>query len=143
MSQFSGSPSSLLLWEDDDGQFHTLTQAEGGATLCLLMPALFSLAQHPVVEGIQRRGTTSGCWFSWTTFESCATPTGLPAFSTTFCNPGPLWQDQVMEPWWRGAQWYSSVVPTPQCGVATKRFPHQSKGSESWGRLNCLSNTTL
>ena len=38
-----------------DGQVHTLTQAEGGEQGDPLMPALFSLAQHPALEGIQRR----------------------------------------------------------------------------------------
>ena len=52
VSQFYGSPSSYL-WED--GQVHTLTQAEGGEQGDPLMPALFSLAQHPALEGIQRR----------------------------------------------------------------------------------------
>ena len=49
-----GSPSSNF-WEDDHGQVHTLTQAEGGEQRDRLMPALFSLAQHPAFEGIQRR----------------------------------------------------------------------------------------
>ena len=43
------------MWEDDHGQIHTLTQAEGGEQGDPLMPALFSLAQHPALERIQRR----------------------------------------------------------------------------------------
>ena len=54
VSQFYGSPSSYS-WEDDDGQVYTLTQAEVGEQGDPMMPALFSLAQHPALEGIQRR----------------------------------------------------------------------------------------
>ena len=39
------------LWEDQEGAVHTIVQAEGGEQGNPLMPALFSLGQHPALPG--------------------------------------------------------------------------------------------
>ena len=51
---FYGSPSTYL-WEDELGNTHEILQGEGGEQDDHLMPMLFSLAEHPAVEAIQRR----------------------------------------------------------------------------------------
>ena len=50
--QFYGSASSYL-WEDQEGTVHTILQAEGGEQGDPLMPALFSLGQHPALQAVQ------------------------------------------------------------------------------------------
>ena len=50
--QFYGSASSYL-WEDQEGVVHTIVQAEGGEQGDPLMPALFSLGQHPALQVVQ------------------------------------------------------------------------------------------
>ena len=41
--------------EGDSGVVHTVTQAKGGEQCDTLLPALFSLGQHPALEVIYRR----------------------------------------------------------------------------------------
>jgi hypothetical protein len=43
---------SEYVWHDDSGQPHVVTQAEGGEHGDPLMPALFSLGQHPALEAV-------------------------------------------------------------------------------------------
>ena len=43
---------SEYVWHDDSGQPHAVTQAEGGEQGDPLMPALFSLGQHPALEAV-------------------------------------------------------------------------------------------
>ena len=50
--QFYGSASSYM-WEDEEGVVRTIVQAEGGEQGDPLMPALFSLGQHPAVHAVQ------------------------------------------------------------------------------------------
>ena len=50
---FFSSPSAYL-WEDDDGEVHTIHQGEGGEQGDALMPFLFCVAQHAALETIQR-----------------------------------------------------------------------------------------
>ena len=47
--QFHGSASSYL-WEDEEGVVRRIVQAEGGEQGDPLMPALFSLGQHPALQ---------------------------------------------------------------------------------------------
>ena len=51
---FYGSPSTYL-WEDELGNTQEIPQGEGGEQGDPLMPMLFSLAEHPALEAIQRR----------------------------------------------------------------------------------------
>ena len=46
--QFYGAPS-MYLWQDDSGVTHEIHQGEGGEQGDALMPALFSLGQHPAL----------------------------------------------------------------------------------------------
>ena len=41
------------LWEDKEGVVHRIVQAEGGEQGDPLMPALFSLGQHPALQAVQ------------------------------------------------------------------------------------------
>ena len=50
--QFHGSASSSLS-KDQEGTVHTILQAEGGEQGDPLMPALFSLGQHPALLAVQ------------------------------------------------------------------------------------------
>ena len=50
--QFYGHPSTHL-WEDEEGVVHEIPQGEGGEQGDPLMPALFALGQHQVLEAIQ------------------------------------------------------------------------------------------
>ena len=51
--QFYGRPS-MYFWEDDLGEVHEILQGEGGEQGDPLMPALFALGQHKVLDAIQR-----------------------------------------------------------------------------------------
>ena len=51
---FYGQPSEYL-WFDSAGQAHTVLQAEGGEQGDPLMPALYSLGQHPALQHVQTR----------------------------------------------------------------------------------------
>jgi hypothetical protein len=51
---FYGS-SSEYLWYDGEGVAHTVNQAEGGEQGDPLMPALFSLGQHPALKAVQEQ----------------------------------------------------------------------------------------
>ena len=44
---------SEYLWYDDDGQEHSVWQGEGGEQGDPLMPALYSLGQHPALQAVQ------------------------------------------------------------------------------------------
>ena len=50
--QFYGSASSYL-WEDQEGAVHAIVQSDGGEQGDPLMPALFSLGQHPALQAVQ------------------------------------------------------------------------------------------
>ena len=50
--QFYGAPS-MYLWQDDSGVTHEFHQGEGGEQGDALMPALFSLGQHPALVAVQ------------------------------------------------------------------------------------------
>ena len=50
--QFYASPSSYI-WQDEHGIVHDVPQGEGGEQGDALMPALFSLGQHPALEAVQ------------------------------------------------------------------------------------------
>ena len=50
---FYFSPSAYL-WEDEDGEVHTIHQGEGGEQGDALMPLLFCVGQHAALEAIQR-----------------------------------------------------------------------------------------
>ena len=50
---FYSSPSAYL-WEDEDGEVHTIHQGEGGEQGGALMPLLFCVGQHAALEAIQR-----------------------------------------------------------------------------------------
>ena len=51
---FYGTPSSYL-WEDDAGTVHRVRQGEGGEQGDALMPLLFSLGQHRVLQAAQEQ----------------------------------------------------------------------------------------
>ena len=43
------------IWEDEDGEVHTIHQSEGGEQGDALMPLLFSVGQHAALEATQRK----------------------------------------------------------------------------------------
>ena len=49
------SEPSAYIWEDEDGETHTIHQGEGGEQGDALMPILFSVGQHAALEATQRR----------------------------------------------------------------------------------------
>jgi hypothetical protein len=49
---FYGQPSEYL-WYDDQGEVHSVFQAEGGEQGDPLMPALYALGQHPALQAVQ------------------------------------------------------------------------------------------
>ena len=52
VSMFYGSPPQYL-WEDERGVTHTVHQGEGGEQGDAMMPLLYSLGQHGVLEKVQ------------------------------------------------------------------------------------------
>ena len=50
---FYSSPSAYL-WENEDGEVHTIHQGEVGEQGDALMPLLFCMGQHAALEAIQR-----------------------------------------------------------------------------------------
>ena len=51
MTQFYGAPSEYL-WEDDEGEVHTIQQGEGGEQGDAMMPLLYCLGQHKAYVAI-------------------------------------------------------------------------------------------
>ena len=47
------SEPSAYIWEDEDGEVHTIHQSEGGEQGDALMPLLFSVGQHAALEATQ------------------------------------------------------------------------------------------
>ena len=49
---FHSTPSAYL-WEDDEGEVHTVLQGEGGEQGDALMPLLFCVGQHSTLQAVQ------------------------------------------------------------------------------------------
>ena len=66
------SEPSAYIWEDEDGEVHTIHQGEGGEQGDALMPLLFSVGQHAALDCTE----TNGSSHSWTTFTWCPSQRG-------------------------------------------------------------------
>ena len=80
--QFYGSPSTYI-WQDEEGIVHDIPQGEGGEQGDALMPALFSLGQHPAFEAVQSQlleGETI-CAFLDDVYAVCCPDRVVPIFN--------------------------------------------------------------
>ena len=80
--QFYGSPSTYI-WQDEEGIVHDIPQGAGGEQGDALMPALFSLGQHPAFEAVQSQlfeGETI-CAFLDDVYAVCCPDRVVPIFN--------------------------------------------------------------